>query len=109
VRRFLSGLKAAEVGRKTLKGKGLAKRYLVFKELLFTAFAGAIMNEFEMRRKVRCHTETVDFFWERAGSQPRLCWEGWARIPGSLDEYLGNPQILSRFPSRAMRDMMGAI
>lgn len=63
MRQFLSGLKTAGVGRKTLKGKGLAKRYSVFKELLVTAFAGAIMNEFEMRRKVRCHKEAVDFFW----------------------------------------------
>jgi hypothetical protein len=36
-------------------GKDLAARYSVFKELFVTAFAGAILNEFEMRRKVRCH------------------------------------------------------
>jgi hypothetical protein len=64
VRQFLSGLKTAEVVRKTLKGKALAKRYSVFKELLVTAFAGAIMNEFEMRRKVRCHNGAVEISCE---------------------------------------------
>ena len=36
-------------------GKDLAARYSVFNELVLTAFAGAILNEFEVRRKVRCH------------------------------------------------------
>jgi hypothetical protein len=63
VRQFLSGLKTAGVGRKTLNGKDLARRYSVFKELLLTAFAGAIMNEFKMRRKVRCHNGAVEKFW----------------------------------------------
>jgi hypothetical protein len=62
VKRFLSGLKTAGIGRKTLQGKGLAKRYSVFKEPLFTAFAGTIMNEFEMTRKVRCHNGAVEKF-----------------------------------------------
>jgi hypothetical protein len=37
-------------------GKNLALRYSVFKELFLAALAGAIMHEFEMMRKVRCHT-----------------------------------------------------
>jgi hypothetical protein len=60
VRLFLSGLKTTGAGRKILWGKDLAKRYSVFKELFLTSFAGAIMNEFEMRRKVRCHNGAVE-------------------------------------------------
>jgi hypothetical protein len=50
VRRFLSGLKTAGLGRKILLEKDLAKRYSDFKELFLAAFAGAMMNEFEMIR-----------------------------------------------------------
>jgi hypothetical protein len=60
VKLFLSGLKTVVSGRKILWGKDLAKRHSVFKELLLTAFAGAMMNEFEMRRKVRCHNRAVE-------------------------------------------------
>jgi hypothetical protein len=62
VKQFLSGLKTAGFGRKTLKANGLAKQYSVFKELVVTAFAGAMMNEFEMRCKVRCHNGAVEKF-----------------------------------------------
>jgi len=66
-------------------------RYSVFKELFPTASAGTIMNEFEMRRKVRCHSGGL---WkidrskspvsakgaEARTGQPRLVSEpkGWA-------------------------------
>jgi hypothetical protein len=60
VRLFLSGLKTDGVDGKILWGKDLARRYSVFKELFLTAFAGAILNEFEMRRKVRCHIGAVE-------------------------------------------------
>jgi hypothetical protein len=59
---FLSRLKTAGVGRKILWGKDLARRYSVFKEPFLTAFAGAIMNEFEMGRKLRCHKGAVENF-----------------------------------------------
>jgi hypothetical protein len=69
VRLFLSGLKTAGVGRKILWEKDLAARYSVFKELSLTAFAGAILNEIEMRRKVRCHKG----LWKTLeGQRPRL-------------------------------------
>ena len=55
MRLFLSGLKTAGLGGKILWGKGLATRYSVFNELFLTACAGAMMNEFEMGCKVRCH------------------------------------------------------
>ena len=55
VKLFLSGLKTVGLGHKILRGKGLAARYSVFNEQFLTASAGAMMNEFEMRRKVRCH------------------------------------------------------
>jgi hypothetical protein len=35
-------------------------RYSVFNELFLTAFARAMMNRFEMGRKVRCHNGAVD-------------------------------------------------
>jgi len=63
---FLSRLKTAGLGRKILWGKDLAKRYSVFKEPFLTAIAGAIMNEFEMRRKVRCHTGGL---WKTVGGE----------------------------------------
>jgi hypothetical protein len=66
VRLFLSGLKTAGLGRKILWGKDLAARYSVFKEPFLTAFAGAILSEFEMRRKVRCHTGEL---WKTVGVQ----------------------------------------
>jgi hypothetical protein len=68
VRRFLSRLKTAGLGRKIFWEKDLARRYSVFKELFLTAFAGAIMNEFEMRRKVRCHKGGL---WKIPGSPRR--------------------------------------
>jgi hypothetical protein len=43
-------LKNAGLGRKILLGKDLAERHSDFKELFLTAFAGAMMNEFEMIR-----------------------------------------------------------
>jgi hypothetical protein len=60
VKLFLSGLKTAGDGRNILWGKDLAKRYSVFKELFLTAFAGAMMNEIEIGRKVRCHNGAVE-------------------------------------------------
>jgi hypothetical protein len=67
---FLSELKTAGLVRKILWGKDLVERYSVFKELFLTAFAGAILNEFEMRRKVRCHMGAVEKFGERAMFDP---------------------------------------
>jgi hypothetical protein len=74
VRLFLSGLKTAGLGRKILWGKDLAARYSVFKELFLTAFAGAIMHEFEVGRKVRCHTGGL---WKTVGGpRPRPLFSG---------------------------------
>jgi hypothetical protein len=44
--------------------------YSVFKELFLTACAGAIMNEFEMRRKVRCHRSGLWKSAEVKAAQP---------------------------------------
>ena len=66
VRLFLSGLKTAGLGGKILWGKGLAMGYSVFNELFLTASAGAILNEFEMARKVRCHRGGL---WRILGDQ----------------------------------------
>ena len=85
---FLSGLKIAGLGCKILWGKDLATRYSVFNELFLTAFGGAMMNEFEMRRKVRCHNGAVEDSWERFVVQrsrnPERCvshLERWGVIP----------------------------
>lgn len=69
VKLFLSGLKTAGPSRKILWGKDLAARYSVFNELFLTASAGAIMNEFEMRRKVRCHRGNL---WKAVENYRRL-------------------------------------
>jgi len=47
-------------------GKDLAAGYSVFKELFLTAFARAMMNEFEVGRKVRCHKAGL---WKIPGDQ----------------------------------------
>jgi hypothetical protein len=65
---FLSRLNTAGLGRKTLWGRDLTTRYSVFNELFLTASARAMMNEFEMRRKVRCHKSGL---WKTVGGQKR--------------------------------------
>jgi hypothetical protein len=52
---FLSRQKSSDFRGKIMWGKDLALRYSVFKERFVTACAGAIMREFEIGRKVRCH------------------------------------------------------
>ena len=75
VTRFLSRLKTSGPSRKIFSGKDLATRYSVFNELFLTAFAGAILNEFEMKRKVRCHNGPVEknaaLIIERRGRRAR--------------------------------------
>src|SRR5580704_13366342 len=61
---FLSRLKTSRLGRKILWENDLATRYSVFKERFLTAFAGTMMDEFEGRRKVRCHKGVLwKTFW----------------------------------------------
>jgi hypothetical protein len=51
-------------------GRTYAARYSVFKELFLAALAGAILNEFEMGRKVICHRCGL---WKTLGGQrPQL-------------------------------------
>jgi hypothetical protein len=87
VKRFLSRLKTAGVGRKILWGNDLAKRYSVFKELLLTAFAWAIVKEFEMRCKVRCHNGAVEIIEPRARERVWRTGDARSAIPWlSADE-----------------------
>ena len=81
VRLFLSRLKTAGLGRKILWGKDLAERYSVFKELFLTAFAGAIMHDFEMRRKVRCHTGGL---WKYVGVRAASAFVSGPQEKGSV-------------------------
>ena len=64
--RFLSRLKPDRLGGNILLDKDLAVSYSVFNEPFPTASAGAIMNEFEMRRKVRYHSGGL---WRTVGGQ----------------------------------------
>jgi len=54
-------------------------RYSVFKELFVTACAGAMMNEFEVGRKVRCHRGGL---WKTVEDQEatRLAWRQVAKV-----------------------------
>jgi hypothetical protein len=81
VKLFLSGLKTAGLGHKILWGKDLAERYSIFKELFLTAFAGAIMNESEMNRKVRCHTGGL---WKTVGAKSLVGFCFWFQEMGNV-------------------------
>ncbi len=60
-RRFLPGLKSAGFSSQNIVGEGLIRRSVqVVNELFLTACAGAMMSEFGMRRKVRCHNGSVE-------------------------------------------------
>jgi hypothetical protein len=101
VRLFLSGLKTAGFGGKILWGRDLATRYSVFNELFLTASAGAMMKEFEMGRKVRCHRRAVENCG-KSKSPPFLCRGRRDKDGAPLGEFseegLGQPPRIDHIP-----------